>query len=192
MSRNDDRAPHSILWRILKFPGPGHEHARIAPQGAFWRLSGTAVFAYEGKPGRLDYSVSCGADGRTLGGQVSGWLGEEAVEIEYSVNSSRQWRLGGVEQPAVEGCLDVDLNFSPSTNLLPIRRLNLEVGQEATVRAAWLRFPSFTFEPLEQVYRRLGPTTYRYESAGGKFFAELEVDESGFVTRYPGLWESEG
>lgn len=188
--RRDDHAAHSILWKIHQFPGPGHEHTRIAPQGAFWRLSGTSLFLYEGKPSRLDYSVACGADWRTLGGQVSGWLGDRAVEVEYSVNSSRQWRLGGVEKPAVEGCLDVDLNFSPSTNLLPIRRLNLEIGQEAQVQAAWLRFPSFAFEPLEQVYRRLGPTTYHYESAGGKFVAELEVDDSGFVTRYPELWEA--
>ena len=68
--------------------------------------------------------------------------------------------------PAVAGCVDLDLNFSPSTNLLPIRRLNLSVGQEAAVRAAWLRFPSFILEPLEQLYRRVDATTYRYESAG--------------------------
>jgi hypothetical protein len=190
MSR-DDRTAHSILWRILKFPGPGHEHARLAPQGAYWRLGGTSVFLYERRPCRLDYFVACGADWRTLSGQVSGWLGDQGVKVEYSVNSRRQWRLGGVEQPEVEGCLDVDLNFSPSTNLLPIRRLRLEVGQEAKVRAAWLRFPSFEFELLEQVYRRLGPTTYRYESAGGSFVADLEVDEAGFVTHYPELWEIE-
>lgn len=74
------------------------------------------------------------------------------------------------------------LNFSPSTNLLPIRRLNLAIGQGAAVRAAWLRFPSFTLEPLEQVYRRIDPTTYRYESAGGRFVAELQVNDSGLVT----------
>ena len=87
--------------------------------------------------------------------------------------------------------MDVDLNFSPSTNLLPIRRLALEVGSEAAVRAAWLRFPGFALEPLEQVYRRAAVGLYRYESAGGQFRADLEVDESGFVTRYPGFCEME-
>ena len=56
----------------------------------------------------------------------------------------------------------------------------------------WLRFPSFALEPLEQVYRRLDAGTYRYESAGGSFVRELAVDDAGFVTLYPGLWESEG
>jgi len=32
---------------------------------------------------------------------------------------------------------------------------------------------------------------YRYESAGGRFTAELEVDAYGFVTRYPGFCEME-
>jgi hypothetical protein len=97
--------------------------------------------------------------------------------------------MDGKAQPGVAGCLDVDLNFSPSTNVLPIRRLALGVGKEASVRAAWLRFPSFSLEPLEQLYRRTGRRTYRYESAGGRFTRDLDVDANGLVIRYPGFWE---
>jgi len=93
--------------------------------------------------------------------------------------------LNGTEIFPVSGCVDIDLNFSPSTNLLPIRRLGLEVGAEAEVQAAWLRFPSFKLERLDQRYRRLGPETYRYESARGSFVTELVVNASGFVTQYP-------
>jgi len=99
--------------------------------------------------------------------------------------------MNGKECPEVAGCIDLDLNFSPSTNLLPIRRLNLAVGQEAVVRAAWLRFPGFTLEPLEQLYRRVDATTYRYESAGGRFVANLQVNAEGFVTYYPKFWQAE-
>ena len=99
--------------------------------------------------------------------------------------------MNGAVVPAVEGAIDFDLNFSPSTNLLPIRRLTLAVGQEGVVRAVWLRFPGFELEPLEQVYRRLSESTYRYESAGGRFVAELSVDALGFVARYPGFCETE-
>ena len=94
--------------------------------------------------------------------------------------------MNGAECREVEGAVNLDLNFSPSTNLLPIRRLDLEVGQEAPVRAAWLRFPSFDLKPLEQTYRRLGPSSYRYRSEGG-FEAELDVRPSGFVALYPGF-----
>lgn len=89
------------------------------------------------------------------------------------------------------GCVDLDLNFSPSTNLLPIRRLELAVGQRTEVKAAWLRFPSFTLEPLDQLYRRIDAAVYRYESAGGKFVRDLQVDAAGFVTHYPGFWQIE-
>ena len=34
------------------------------------------------------------------------------------------------------------------------------------MKAAWLRFPGFTLEPLEQLYRRVDDVIYRYESAG--------------------------
>lgn len=174
-----------MIWRRLDLPG--HESARLMDRN----LSGTAVFLHESRPCRLDYLVVCDPDWRTVSGRVSGWIGDRAIEVECSADSGR-WRLNGAECPQVEGCIDIDLNFSPSTNLLPIRRLNLAAGQEAPVQAAWLRFPSFTLEPLEQVYRRLDARTYRYESAGGRFVRELPVNEAGFVTLYPGLWESEG
>lgn len=86
------------------------------------------------------------------------------------------------------GCLDLDLNFSPSTNLLPIRRLALAPGQSAEVKAAWLRFPSFTLEPFEQVYRHTAASTYWYELADGEFVRELTVNAAGFVTSYPDFW----
>ncbi len=158
---------------------------------SLWHLSGTAVFAHEGKPCRLDYLIVCDASWRTRSGKVSGWVGDEALEVELSTDPDRRWRLQGKECAEVAGCIDLDLNFSPSTNLLPIRRLGLAVGEEAEVRAAWLRFPSFTLEPLQQTYKRNGIVTYRYESAGGKFVRDLEVNAAGFVTRYPGFWEAE-
>jgi hypothetical protein len=118
-------------------------------------------------------------------------VGEKPIEVELAVDSASRWTLNGAERPEVVGCIDLDLNFSPSTNLLPLRRLGLAVGQEAKVRAAWLRFPSFALEPLDQLYRRIGESTYRYESAGGAFVAELEVNGAGFIIRYPGFWQAE-
>jgi uncharacterized protein len=178
-----------ILWRRLDTPG--HESARIFSRESRWHLTGTAVFAHERQPCRLDYSIVFDAEWRTVSGHVAGWVGAETVDLSISVGPHQQWLLNETEFPIVAGCTDLDLNFSPSTNLLPIRRLNLAVGEEAAVRAAWLRFPSFTLEPLDQTYRRLDEKTYRYESAGGRFVRELEVNEAGFVTLYPGLWQAE-
>jgi hypothetical protein len=179
----------SILWRRLD--QPGHESARLCLRQSQWHLAGTAVFAHDRQPCRLDYLVVCDAEWRTRSARVRGWVGAGSIELDLSVDSARRWQLNDTERPEVAGCVDLDLNFSPSTNLLPIRRLNLPIGQEAAVRAAWLRFPSFLLEPLEQRYRRTDAATYRYESAGGQFVTQLEVNASGFVTRYPGFWEAD-
>jgi hypothetical protein len=179
----------SILWRGLYLPG--HEACRLFPQDAEWRLEGTAVLSHDHQPCRLAYLVVCDEKWNTLRAKVSGWLGSATVDIELVVDRDRHWWLNGMEHPTVAGSIDLDLNFSPSTNLLPIRRLNLAVGQQAEVKAAWLRFPSFELEPLAQIYRRVDESTYRYESGGGRFVADLKVDSAGFVTNYPGIWEAE-
>ena len=181
---------NQILWR--RMDSPGHEACRVSSRKTEWQLMGTAVFSHNHQTCRLDYSVICDAGWNTLSGRVSGWLGDTAIDIEIAVDADHRWKLNGVERPAVRGCTDFDLNFSPSTNLLPIRRLNLDIGQEAEVKAAWLRFPSFELEPLFQVYRRLSESTFRYESGSGSFVADLEVDAVGFVTNRPGLWQAEG
>jgi len=179
----------SILWRGLALPG--HEACRLSSRGSGWRLAGTAVFTHERRACRLNYHIECDAGWRTLSVRVEGWLGDAAVDARIQVEPAGHWRLNGAAQPEVEGCIDLDLNFSPSTNLLPIRRLGLAVGESAEITAAWLRFPSFTLEPLPQRYTRLDEQTYRYESAGGQFTADLKVDPSGFVVDYPGIWLAE-
>lgn len=179
----------AVLWRRLD--RPGHESARLSFQQSRWHLAGTAVFAHDREPCRLDYLVVCDAGWRTVSGTVAGWIGDRTIEVELHVDSARRWRLNGTERPEVAGCIDLDLNFSPSTNLLPIRRLDLAVGQGAEVRAAWLRFPSFSLEPLDQLYRRTDVATYRYESAGGRFVTDIEVNAAGLVTRYPSVWQVE-
>jgi hypothetical protein len=89
---------------------------------------------------------------------------------------------------ALHGLTDVDLGFSPVTNTLPIRRLDPAIGESVAVTAAWVRFPELTIEPLPQRYTRLAERRYRYESAGGAFVAEIEVDDLGLVTTYEGGW----
>jgi hypothetical protein len=111
--------------------------------------------------------------------------------MALAVDAARRWWINRTECPAVTRCVDLDLNFSPSTNLLPIRRLGLAIGESAEVQAAWLRFPGFTLEPLAQRYHRLDVTTYRYESAGGAFVTALQVNTVGFVTHYPNFWHVE-
>ncbi|HET7710707.1 MAG TPA: putative glycolipid-binding domain-containing protein [Thermoanaerobaculia bacterium] len=174
--------PSTILW--ARADGSGHESARLTEPG---RIEGSAVFHHERMPVRLDYAINCDEEWATRSASVRGWIGNTIVSLEVFTRGGR-WFLNGQHVPEVDGCIDLDLNFSPSTNLLPIRRLRLGVGEEAAVKAAWLRFPSMRFEPLEQTYRRIAADRYQYESAGGAFKAELHVNDAGFPVDYPGGW----
>ncbi|MGH9163058.1 MAG: putative glycolipid-binding domain-containing protein [Vicinamibacteraceae bacterium] len=179
----------SILWRRLD--QAGHEAARLTGDDEARRLEGTAVFVEQGQPCRLDYRVSCDAAWRTVSAEVNGWLADTPIQLAIAVDADKRWTLNGKAFPSVQGCIDVDLSFSPSTNLLPIRRLRLEVGQRAEARAAWLLFPAGTLEPLDQVYERVDQSRYRYASGGGAFVAVLETNSAGLVVDYPQLWRAE-
>jgi uncharacterized protein len=179
----------SILWRRCDLPG--HEACRVVSTEDGWRLVGTAVFVFEGQACRLDYSVVCDRAWHTRSAVVTGWVGETDVAIEIAVDAAKRWTLNGAEYSEVAGCIDVDLNFSPSTNVLPIRRLKLGVSQASDVRAAWLHFPTFRLEPLVQRYERLDTQRYRFESGDGEFVAELTVNDVGSITSYGDLWRAE-
>lgn len=177
----------TVLWRHLD--RPGHDAARLVFHEPFWQLGGMAVFLHEGEACRMEYAVVCDAAWQTRHAWVAGWLGSRRIRLDVLVTADRHWHLDGRPCAEVDGCADVDLAFTPATNLLPIRRLSLAPGEQAAARAAWLSFPGFALEPLDQVYRRIGTTSYHYESGGGAFATELDVDPDGFVRRYAGRWE---
>ena len=180
---------HSILWR--RIDTSGHETARVYGDEDGWYLDGSAIFLHDGSPCRLEYFIECDADWSTRSVTVDGWVGEHVIEHEITVSEEGVWYLADEEIKSVEGCIDIDLNFSPITNLLPIRRLDLKDGDAQSVSAAWLRFPSFELERLEQSYSRIDRSTVKYESRDGEFVRELKVNAAGLVLEYPDYWIAE-
>lgn len=179
----------SILWKGLVFPG--HEACQLSYRDSKWYLEGTAVFSHEAEVCQLSYHILCDSGWRTLRVNIEGWLGNNKIYKRIRTDPNQRWWLNEIEVPEVTGCIDIDLNFSPSTNLLPIRRLNLPIGGKVDLTAAWLKFPGFTLEPLPQQYLRLEEQLYRYESNEGRFVAELRVNRAGFAVDYPGIWKAE-
>jgi hypothetical protein len=181
----DAAAPVSVLWR--RTDHQGLEHCELSP-GADPALSGTVLAMFD-RPMRVDYAIQCAPDWQTLRTVVDMRHGSARVRFELACGDDRRWQRDGVHVPALDGCVDVDLSVTPSTNTLPIRRLSLAVGESREVTAAWIRLPECALEPLPQRYTRIGERRYLYESRGGAFTAELEVDEHGLVLDYPPAWE---
>lgn len=187
----DSDWPTPMLWRRLDVPG--HDFAQLVPSpNGGWRLSGVALFAYQGQPCRLDYVVLGDASGSPSSAAVSGSLAGVPVRRAIAATPDGRWTLDGSPQPALDGLRDLDLAFSPATNQLCLRRLNLQPGQQADVTAAWLRFPELTLVPLPQRYRRVDDCRYAYESfAPSPWATTLTVAADGAVVDYPELWQAE-
>jgi hypothetical protein len=122
---------------------------------------------------------------------IDGWVGDDVIELELLVSEGGIWYVNDEEIKEVEGCVDIDLNFSPITNLLPLQRLELKPGESEGVSAAWLRFPTFKLERLDQTYTRIDESTVKYESRDGEFSRTLKVNAAGLVLEYPGSWIAE-
>lgn len=184
----------TVIWRRLDQPGTEYCTCTVEFKGAIFE--GYVVAALGGQPIRVEYSVECDAAWVTWDVWVRCYFADApASTFKLERDDESRWRridlehlADEVELPQVAGCIDVDLGITPATNTLPIRRLNLGVGESAEVTAAWVRFPTLTIEPLRQRYTRLDTTRYRYESDTG-FSAELLVDELGLVIDYPPGWE---
>jgi len=175
------------LWRWVKTTGLEHfELVRIPRE---WMLRGTILVSGESGPAEARYEVVCDDAWNTKRAQVS--LRDGTVERVLRVTvEDGKWYLNGHVNDSVTECTDIDLEWSPSTNTLPIRRLHLAVGERSgPVLAAWVRFPSLTLQPLLQEYERISDRVYRYKSRGGEFVAEIAVDEEGLVVTYDGLWQ---
>lgn len=178
----------TILWQRLDMPG--HEIATVSPRSDGWLVNGVAVFVEAGNPCRIEYEIRCDVHWTTRRCLLRGSIGARRVHVQIERSVAGEWSVEGMKIGALRGCDDVDLGFSPVTNLLPIRRLGLSIGAHARVRAAWVRLPELTVELLEQTYARVASDRYYYENAGGAFRRELVVDAFGCVVEYPGLWRA--
>jgi len=180
-----------MRWRRLDVPG--REEARIEQTAEGWRLTGELELDEASVRAQLIYVIECERDWRTRRAIVTGAAGGAPIRFEFAADGDGYWTLNGAPLTLVEGALDIDLGFTPATNLLPIRRLDLEVGERADVRTAWVRFPELRVEALEQSYQREAARVFRYEALvdGERFRAQLDTDEFGRVLLYEGLWEAE-
>ena len=178
----------TAFWKRLDTEG--RDACRLVRDSSGWRLEGAALFSHEGKACILDYAVDCDDRWRTVSAKVNGSVGFDTLDFEVT-RTGDDWLLNGVIQPKARGQVDLDLGFTPATNLIAIRRLEPRPGVETPAPAAY--YLEFTLELglVEQIYRRTGERTLAYASPAYNYAAELQISPIGFVTEYPGLWSGQ-
>ena len=197
---------HRYLW--VKDDPVGMEHAAIgigadglvATSTAF----GTLPIAY-----RLDLELHADADWITrrlaLTASGDGWT--RSLVLSRAGSWTGAITDDGIVPPAVVASatgdgidpgdvppdvLDVDVQYSPLTNLMPIRRLGLDrPGAAGSFVMAWISVPSLAITLDDQRYTLLGiddgDRCARFENGDGFFIAVIRCDADGVVVDYPGI-----
>jgi len=191
-----EAAVRDLYWKPWDAPGCEHVRVSLNPR----RKASEAVVAdglvllyRDGVALRCHYRLTADARWRAraldLVVQTGGHEAREAA-LTLAGDGKGRWRVDGKRAPALDGCLDLDIQATPFTNSLPIRRLDLAAGEIADIAAVYVPVPDLAPAAAEQSYACLRPLglsggLYRYESRTSGFTADLPVDSGGFVVDYP-------
>ena len=154
-------------------------------------LADSVVFATrDAEPTLVHYTLRCDVAWRVREVTVSvAKRGADPDALRLASDGNGHWSdVKGAALPAFDGCIDIDISATPFTNTLPIRRLELKPGQVELIRVLYIHVPTLEIEPWVQRYTGLAADRIRYESIGSDFMRELEIDATGLVVDYPGLF----
>jgi hypothetical protein len=177
----------TAFWRRLDVPG--HDAARVTKVATGYQLAGQSVFVDSHGPTALRYELDLTPTWSTRQGHITGFIGGRAVDT-LVVRTPHGWMLGANEFGMAD-VVDLDLGFTPATNMVQLTRVGLSVGGGAHFDVAWLDAGGETLVRLPQEYRRISQLDYDYRSPASGYHATITLASSGFAAMYPGLWELE-
>jgi hypothetical protein len=176
--------PRSVRWRPVE--GVGLEHLTLATTQAGIRAEAVAIGERAEPRYGVSYRIDCTADFAVTDFAVATTDGRQ---LAMERRGGRWHDAAGTALPTFDDCIDIDLQGSPFTNTLPIRRERWEVGQSREFAMLYIPFDDFVPIIDRQIYTCLAPRLFRYQAADRSFEAELPVDEDGLVVDYPSLFE---
>lgn len=163
-------------------------------------------------------SVNYLDSGITIRSEIEGWAENKAVYVEYVLHLDKGWRAmqiemdfhvsdhqhsyhlkrdehnnwtdnAGKEYPDLHGCDFVDISLTPFTNSLPVNALHLQEGDSAEFDLVYFDIIANEVRRDRQKYTKMPGKVYLFENDGSNFSAEITVNDDGFVTDYPQLFE---
>lgn len=181
-----------IGWEADRATGLEGVRLLHGPRG--WRALGRMVRIGPGAAFSASYRLTVGADGCVVRLAITSATGDRERHLTLNRTEDGFWLLDtgtGGRRAEFDGAVDVDVSFSPLFNTLPVRRLGLHTGfGDHLVKVVFVALPELDVEVVEQHYRTVTPLTHGRAvvafSADG-FEADLELDEDGLVTSYPGI-----
>lgn len=177
----------TAIWRRLDVPG--RDAARVSQTANGYELFGQSVFLDPRGPTALRYVLDLAPDWSTRAGRITGFIGERAIDT-HIVRTQKGWTFDDKNFGMAE-VIDLDLGFTPATNMVQLKRVSLSIGDAADFDVAWLEAGDEKLVRLPQEYRRVSEFDYDYNSPTADYRATIVLAPSGFAADYPGLWEIE-
>lgn len=182
----------TAAWRHLG-ARDGFEVVFIRAHRGGHDIDGHVSAVEAGQPWAVGYSISADGDWVTRRARVVARSAAGEHEVDLTCDRDGRWLIDDAPAPELDGCADVDLEASVFTNVLPVRRLGLRIGQEAEAPSVYVRAPGLEIERLEQSYRRIPDADqqprYAYAAPRFDYTGELTYGADGLLTDYPGLAE---
>lgn len=182
----------TVVWSSLETAGLEYLHLAEGPDGV--SAHATLIGMTAAGPYRAHYLIRCDSawETREVSFDTLDAEGRGRV-LKLRVDADGRWStLQGAPVPLLDGCRDVDFTATPFTNTLPIRRLNLSIGESTEIAVAYVATADLVLRSERQRYTRLSASrdegTYRYEGLTTGYTTELRVDVDGLVLDYPGLF----
>jgi hypothetical protein len=177
-----------VLWRQLV--GIGAEHL-VLSSNELIHADSLSVGEIDGAAYRIHYLLDCGSDWQVQSMRVEDLLNHKSIAVLRGNDGHWRGEAGG-PLPDLDGCTEVDIMITPFTNTLPIRNLNLRVGESREIAVVYVGLPGLVTSRKDQRYTCLSVNDsggiYRYESLESSFTADLTVDADGLVVDYPGIF----
>lgn len=177
------------MWTPWDIPGNEHLRLHIGESGDI-QADSQVVMVSDNRVLRLSYRIELDAGWRVRSVRIASEQPDgSALGLALQADGTGNWTDGGgMPMYELNDCIDIDIQATPFTNTLPIRRLHLTQGQPEQIKVAYISVPSLDVSLMDQRYTGIGDGMVRYESVRSGFIADLDVDADGIVVTYPGYF----
>lgn len=178
-----------LIWQHLD--APGWEHVRITSDHPGWTVfDSILVREHNGQVLRGGYTLVTDKQWQTLELRLMIESAPGSMDgIHLLTEGDGRWTDANDQPiPELDGCLDVDIQWTPLTQSLPINRLRMADGKEHTIPVVHISLPSLTIQPVSQTYRQRDRTHVQHSNGLEPGAQTLSVDRDGLITETPGFF----
>ncbi len=177
---------HEIIW-VSDFYN-SIERCTIAQQGDGWAISSTIAGTFEENLFKIDYNLHANNQWQILSATIQTFIEDTKTNFQLEKTGDTVL-LNGNAYKGFNNISYIDISLTAFTNTLPINGLHLKNGETRVIDVIYFDIFEKKVSAEKQFYTRVSSDHYIFETFDKSFKADLDIDEDGLVTNYPGLFE---